>query len=54
MNPRVKDVRPNNDYTLRILFTNGEEKIFDMKPYLDTGVFLSLLFLHCCFYDKLK
>lgn len=27
---------------LRIVFTSGEEKIFDVKPFLETGVFKSL------------
>jgi len=42
MNPRVKEVKPNSDYTLTLLFNNGEEKIFDMKPYLEIGVFKEL------------
>ncbi len=32
MNPRVKEVKPLNNYELRLIFTNGEEKIFDVKP----------------------
>ena len=35
MNPRVKNVLPGKNYTLHIWFTNGEEGILDMKPYLD-------------------
>ncbi len=27
---------------LRLKFENGEEKIFDMKPYLETGIFKAL------------
>jgi len=42
MNPRVKDVIAKKDYTLLITFTNGEKKIFDVKPYLETGVFKQL------------
>ena len=42
MNPRVKDVSPNNDYTVNILFTNGELRRFDVKPYLDKGIFKQL------------
>ena len=42
MNPRVKDVKPNPDYTLILTFTNGEVKVFDVKPYLDTGIFREL------------
>ena len=39
MNPRVKEVVPNNDYTINIVFDNGEEKVFDVKPFLDKGIF---------------
>jgi len=42
MNPRVKEVYPIEDYRLRLVFNNGEEKIFDVKPYLDIGVFKDL------------
>lgn len=42
MNPRVKDVKPGVDYTLTILFDNGERKVFDVKPYLDKGIFREL------------
>nr|VFK43948.1 MAG: Protein of unknown function (DUF2442) [Candidatus Kentron sp. TC] len=37
MNPGVEDVTPNDDYSIDILFDNGERKAFDMKPYLDKG-----------------
>lgn len=42
LNPRVKSVRPQPDYTLRLTFTNGEVRIFDVKPYLSTGIFRPL------------
>ncbi|OQY02635.1 MAG: hypothetical protein B6I26_00330 [Desulfobacteraceae bacterium 4572_130] len=42
MNPRVKNVIPNNDYTINIIFDNGEEKVFDVKPYLNKGIFKKL------------
>ena len=42
MNPRVKDVKPNPDYTLTILFANDEVRIFDVKPYLQLGIFREL------------
>jgi hypothetical protein len=42
MNPRVTDVEPQPDYKLRLTFTNGEVRVFDMKPYLDTGIFQQL------------
>jgi hypothetical protein len=42
MHPRVKVVKPNPDYTLTLTFTNDEVKIFDVKPYLDKGIFKEL------------
>ncbi len=42
MNPRVKDVVPNDDYTVNITFENGEEKVFDVTPYLNKGIFKEL------------
>jgi hypothetical protein len=42
MNPRVKKVKPNPDFTIVMAFTNGEVKIFDMKPYLEIGIFREL------------
>jgi hypothetical protein len=42
MNPRVVKVKPEADYMLRLWFTNGEVKRFDMKPYLDKGIFTEL------------
>lgn len=38
----VKKVEPRKDYTLLITFEDGVRKTFDMKPYLDTGVFRKL------------
>ncbi|HOW50758.1 MAG TPA: DUF2442 domain-containing protein [bacterium] len=42
MSPRVAEVTPNADYTVTIVFTNGERRIFDVKPYLDKGFFKDL------------
>ena len=42
MGPRVQDVRPNPDYTLTLLFSNGEWRCFDVKPYLEKGIFKEL------------
>ena len=42
MNPRVTNVKPEQNYTLHLWFKNGEEGIFDMKPYLDKGIFRAL------------
>ncbi len=35
----VIDVKPLDDYVLRLTFENGEEKTFDVKPYLTLGRF---------------
>ena len=35
----VTHVQPLHDYLLRLTFKNGEEKMFDVKPYLNTGIF---------------
>jgi hypothetical protein len=42
MNPYVKQVRPLEDYQLEVIFENGESRIFDVKPYLQRGVFVRL------------
>jgi len=42
MNPRIKEVHPSEDYTLSIIFDNNEERVFDVKPYLDKGIFNQL------------
>ena len=38
----VKKVKALNDYKLELTFENKEVKIFDVKPYLDTGLFKKL------------
>ena len=42
MNPRVENVKPNSDFTLTLTFTNYEVRVFDVKPYLDRGIFSEL------------
>lgn len=42
MNPRIKSVSPLENYHLKLVFNNGEHKVFDMKPYLEKGVFQEL------------
>jgi hypothetical protein len=46
MNPRVKFVNPTQDYVLEITFSNNEKKKFDIKPYLNFGLFSELKDLH--------
>lgn len=38
----IKDVKPDNDYILHLIFENGEKRKFDMKPYLEIGIFKEL------------
>jgi len=38
----VKAVKPMPDYKLFVTFENNEQKIFDMTPYLDHGIFVQL------------
>jgi hypothetical protein len=42
MNPRIAKVQPEKDYMLRLYFTNGEIRRFDVKPYLEIGIFQEL------------
>lgn len=42
MNPDVIDVQPLDDYVLRLIFEGGEVRDFDVKPYLDLGIFQEL------------
>lgn len=35
-------VKPLEDYELEVTFENSEQKIFDLKPYLSTGIFSEL------------
>ena len=35
----VKKVLPTSNYQLILTFANGEVRLFDMKPYLVTGIF---------------
>jgi hypothetical protein len=38
----VKSVTPLENYRLHLTFENSEQRYFDMKPLLDTGVFRAL------------
>jgi Protein of unknown function (DUF2442) len=42
MNPRIKAVVALENHELLLNFSNGEQRVFDVKPYLDKGVFKSL------------
>lgn len=38
----VKAVAPAEDYKLILTFSNGEMRMFDMKPHLNKGIFKEL------------
>ncbi len=38
----VQQVKAREDYTLELTFEDGKRKLFDMKPYLDRGIFQEL------------
>jgi hypothetical protein len=38
----IKDVKPTPDYLLHLTFENGEVRQFDMKSYLNFGIFQEL------------
>ena len=42
MNPTVITVEPENNYKLLITFENNEKRLFDVKPFLDKGIFTEL------------
>ena len=42
MNPSVEAAEPLPNYKLKVLFENGEQKEFDVKPFLDKGIFVEL------------
>ena len=42
MNPRVSLVTPTEDYKLHLVFSNGEEGIYDCHDLLNFGVFKEL------------
>lgn len=38
----VKDVQPNEDYTLLLTFADGEKKIYNARPLLDKEIYSKL------------
>ena len=42
MYPAVKSVKPLEGYKLMLGFSNGEERVFDVSPYLSVGKFSEL------------
>ena len=38
----ILEVKAQDDYKLQLTFSNGRKGIFDVKPYLDKGIFKEL------------
>ena len=38
----IKQVKPIKNYNLLLTFENGEQRQFDMSPYLNLGIFQEL------------
>jgi hypothetical protein len=59
MYPSIKTVKPLEGFRLILGFSNGEERVFDMSPYLGIGRFselqdLSLFFSVTVKYDSIE
>ena len=39
INLKVLNVLPTDNYEVIVIYSNGEIKIYDIKPYLELGVF---------------
>jgi len=39
---KVTEVKAMSDYQLELTFNNGEVRVFDVRPYLDKGIFKEL------------
>jgi hypothetical protein len=44
---KVKKVNANDDFTLSVELSDGRSGIFDVRPYLDKGVFNQLKDKNC-------
>ena len=42
LRPTATNVEPQNNYMLKLWFTNGEIKMFDVKPYIKGDWFSQL------------
>ena len=42
MYPVIQEVFPQSDFKLVLSYNNGENRLFDLSPYLDFGIFREL------------
>ncbi len=52
MNPRVTAVIPREDYRLELIFSNGEQRVYDCRHLLEFGVFKELKNRH--YFNQVK
>lgn len=52
MYPRVKTVKSEENFKLKITFNNGKVGIFDVHPYLNFGIFSELK--NIAYFKKVK
>ncbi len=41
--PYIEHAKPHENHTITLTFENGERRLFDFKPYLQTPVFAPLI-----------
>lgn len=39
---KLISVTPQDDHTLVLVFDDGSQRLFDVRPYLDKGIFVEL------------
>lgn len=53
LQPKIINVIPNKDYTLTLTYETGEQKQFDVKPYINGKWYSELLSLDYFFEVKI-
>ena len=43
MNPTVTNVEALANHTLKVIFENGDIRLFDVRPFLTKGIFAELM-----------
>ena len=43
LNPRVKKAKAEKGYKIHLVFSNGENKVFDASPLINQGIFRELI-----------
>ena len=42
MNPKITHVKAMNKHLLKLMFENGDVRVFDVSPFLEKGIFQEL------------